>query len=129
MLTLKQLQGAQRAWVKHNFPDRTAHGPLLGVTEELGELAECHDEPSAHIQELMKVLGRLSHAHLKNEQGIRGSELKHYRDKIDAVADIIIFLADYCTVNEIDLQTAVEKTWAQVSKRDWQKDALTGVSQ
>lgn len=105
MLTLKQLQEEQCDWVNHNFPGREAYYPLLGALEELGELA---------------------HAHLKSLQGIRGTPEHHHASKVDAVADTIIFLADYCTANGIDMQDALEKTWASVKMRDWKRDAING---
>jgi NTP pyrophosphatase (non-canonical NTP hydrolase) len=73
-----------------------------------------------------RELGELCHAHLKGLQGIRGSTLEHHAAKIDAVGDAIIFLADYCTANDIDLQDAVESTWTKVKQRDWQKDKEKG---
>lgn len=104
-LTFGQLQEDQKPWTNKNFPGRTPYQPLLGLAEEVGELA---------------------HAHLKSEQGIRGSAEKHHAAKVDAVGDIVIFLSDYCTLNGIDFQEAVETTWAQVQKRDWTKDKLAG---
>jgi NTP pyrophosphatase (non-canonical NTP hydrolase) len=105
MLSLAQLQAEQRPWVEHNFPGREPYYPLLGAIEELGELC---------------------HAHLKQLQGIRGTSEEHQTAKADAVGDAIIFLADYCTANGIDLQQAVEETWGKVKQRDWQKDKLDG---
>lgn len=124
-LTLKQLQDEQRLWVQHNFPGRDAYYPLLGTAEEIGELAEAHGQASLHVTELCKSLGRLSHAHLKAVQNIRITE-DHQANKRDAVADIVIFLADYCTANNIDFQNAIESTWAQVKQRDWQADPTNG---
>ena len=98
-LTLSRLQAEQAPWVLHNFGKRPSYWPLLGAVEELGELA---------------------HAHLKAEQGIRTTE-DHAANKIDAVADVVIYLADYCTAEGIDLQAAVEKTWEEVKLRDWKK--------
>jgi NTP pyrophosphatase (non-canonical NTP hydrolase) len=83
MLTFKKLQDEQRPWVKHNFPGREAVDPLLGAVEELGELA---------------------HAQLKMRLGIRGTEQQHREHAADSVADIIIFLSDYCTAMGFDLQ-------------------------
>jgi NTP pyrophosphatase (non-canonical NTP hydrolase) len=102
-LTLTRLQAENKVWADHNFPDRRAHQALLGAAEEIGELC---------------------HAHLKSEQGIRGTAEQHHDAKVDAVADVVIFLVDYCNMNGIDLQTAIEKTWAEVRKRDWRKDPL-----
>jgi len=94
---LRQLQDEQRPWVQHNFGDRPSWWPLLGVMEELGELA---------------------HAHLKKAQGIRTNE-DHDAKAADAVADIVIFLADYCSAVGIDLESVVRDTWAEVRTRDW----------
>ena len=105
MLTFKKLQTEQRPWVKHNFPNRESVDPLLGAVEELGELA---------------------HAHLKTRLGIRGSEETHRENAADAVADVVIFLSDYCTAMGFDLQSIMEKTWAEVRKRDWVKFPLNG---
>ena len=98
--SLRQLQAEQRPWVEHNYGDRPAYWPLLGAVEELGELA---------------------HAHLKQEQGIRTNE-DHAAAKRDGVADIVIYLADYCSAEGIDMQGAVEATWREVKQRDWKAD-------
>jgi len=108
MLTFKQLQDEQRPWVEHNFPGREAVDPLLGAVEELGELA---------------------HAQLKMRLGIRGTEAEHKEHAADSVADVIIFLSDYCTAMGFDLQSIMEKTWADVKQRDWQMDPLNGEAQ
>lgn len=96
-MNLSELQQKVKQWTSHNFPDTPAYRPLLGIVEEVGELA---------------------HAHLKMEQGIRN--IKH-EDKIDAIGDTIIYMADYCNRNGIDLEVAIESAWATASKRDWVK--------
>lgn len=104
MFTLKNLQDEQRDWQLRNFGDSPSWHPLLGVSEEVGELC---------------------HAHLKSAQGIRTNE-NHRDAKIDAVADIIIYLASYCNLENIDLQSAVEKTWDQVRRRNWKSNQING---
>lgn len=47
-------------------------------------------------------------------------------ERADAVGDIIIYLADYCRRNGIDLSDAVLLTWEKVAKRDWQNDPQRG---
>lgn len=101
-MNLRELQQEASQWAKKNFPDAKPYQPLLGVAEEIGELC---------------------HAHLKAEQGIRNST---HEDKVDAVADIVIFLLHYCTLNDIDIDSAVQETWAKVSKRDWTKNKVNG---
>lgn len=100
-LTFRRLQDEQRPWVAHNFDGRHDYYPLLGAMEELGELA---------------------HAHLKGLQGIRHTPEEIAAKKRDAVADVVIFLSDYCSASGIDFQQAVEETWAEVRKRDWKAD-------
>jgi NTP pyrophosphatase (non-canonical NTP hydrolase) len=91
-----------------NFGEKVGSGyqPLLGAMEELGELA---------------------HAQLKSEQGIRMNE-DHRANKIDAIADVIIYLADYCNGQGIDLEDALRTTWNQVRQRDWTRNKETGTS-
>lgn len=101
-LTLEQLQSEMQAWANHNFPKAKSYQPLLGAVEELGELA---------------------HTHLKMEQNIRET---NNEDKWDAIGDIIIYLADYCNKNGIDIAKAVEMTWNSVKYRDWQKYPKNG---
>ena len=93
-------------WADRNFGRVASWHPLLGVGEELGEL---------------------NHAHLKRAQGIRGVDDAQYRkDAIDAVGDIVIFLAHYCYLNEIDMVAAINETWAKVGQRDWKADPEKG---
>lgn len=106
-MSLAQLQNELRPWVQHNFPDRPAHQPLLGVMEELGELA---------------------HSHLKEEQRIRVSE-NHVRKIKDAIGDICIFLADYCNARGFDMDDIVMDVWEEVQKRDWIKYPINGLTE
>lgn len=103
---LETLQSQVAEWSTRNFGGRhgTGYRPLLGVFEELGELA---------------------HAHLKAEQGIRTNE-DHEAAKIDAVGDVVIYLVDYCNGQGIDFAKAVQTTWELVRKRDWQANKESG---
>jgi len=60
------LQEQQKGWVVHNFGDRPAWMPLLGIVEEIGEL----------------------------DEAIMSGDRTQV---IDALADAMIFAADYCT--------------------------------
>lgn len=104
-MNLDTLQKEVAEWATRNFSDAQPHQPLLGVQEECGELA---------------------HAHLKMEQGIRGTASDHFAAKEDAIGDILIFLAHYCHLNGIAMNIAVENVWQQVKQRDWQKNPFTG---
>jgi NTP pyrophosphatase (non-canonical NTP hydrolase) len=107
LLTFRQLQIEQQEWEKKNFPDNQKHFAMLGLLEEVGELA---------------------HALLKMEQGIRGTKEEHMAAAEDAVGDITVYLSSVCSHYGIDFQGAVDKTWPEVQKRDWikyPKDGLT----
>ena len=106
-LSLTQLQEEVSAWSKRNFPQEHLHHPLLGVGEEAGELF---------------------HAHLKEEQGIRGTKEEHVEAAKDAIGDILIYLADYCARRGFSLQTCIESTWKKVKERDWKKNKTTGAA-
>lgn len=106
-MDLRDLQFQHKAWVNHNFPGQKRHEPLLGLMEEVGELA---------------------HAHLKHDQAIRGlDDLPQATEKkIDAIGDIVIYLASYCNANGFDFARCVESTWEKVRMRDWQANSETG---
>lgn len=105
--TLYKIQVEVGEWSKKNFPNNTATSPLLGIFEEAGELA---------------------HAVLKLKQGIRGTREEHEAAEKDACADLLIYLLDYCDRRDINLQRTLERTWEQVSQRDWQKFPTDGLT-
>lgn len=81
--------------------------------------------PAVYVLEMVKLLGKLNHAHLKTEQGIRKNE-DHAENKTQAIRGLyrVAFqLADFIGV---DFLQEVTDTWAKVSKRDWKKNANTG---
>lgn len=130
-MNFRELQEQHAIWAERNFGE-TSRGPryhqrgsILGVTEEVGELADHLPDASPHVVELVRALGRLAHATLKGHEGIRGPRSEHEAKAQDAVADITIFLADLCWRNGWDYQQVVEQTWAEVSLRDWR--VQTGV--
>jgi NTP pyrophosphatase (non-canonical NTP hydrolase) len=94
---LREIQSEAREWSQRNFGNQPSYHLLLGVLEELGELA---------------------HAHLKQSQGIRTNE-DHLEGEKDAIGDLVIYLINYCTTRGWDLQEIVEQTWESVKKRDW----------
>jgi NTP pyrophosphatase (non-canonical NTP hydrolase) len=107
---LRRLQDEQKPWVAKNFGvegRRRWQHPFMGVVEEVGEL---------------------SHALLKQEQGIRGTRAEHEEAAQDAVGDIVVYLADLCTSRGWSFADIVETVWAQVKQRDWTKDPQEGCS-
>jgi NTP pyrophosphatase (non-canonical NTP hydrolase) len=127
-MNLRKFQKAHYQWVQHNFPNRKHHQPLLGTTEECAELIDAMLSSTAMLN-VMSMIGALSHSHLKMEQGIRGTPADHQAAKEDAVGDILIYLTDYCSLNGIDMEKALETSWSEVSKRDWIKFPKNGVSE
>jgi len=106
--TLDRIQNENREWAARNFgPSRKSWHPLLGLQEEIGEL---------------------SHAYLKKSQGIRDNE-NHDAAMKDAVGDIVIFLADFCSLMGYRLEQEVVATWAKVKQRDWKASPTSGGSQ
>lgn len=104
-MNLQTFQAEVGEWSRRNFPNNLPHHPLLGVGEEVGELM---------------------HAHLKSDQGIRGTAEEHFLAKVDAVGDIMIYLADYCERNGISMLNAVNFAWSEVRERDWKKNQQDG---
>lgn len=103
-MELSVLQEEQKEFQDRNFPNTKNYQCLLGVVEEVGEL---------------------SHAHLKNEQGIRTNE-NHLEKIKDAVGDIVIYLAGYCNSNNLDFAECVQVAWSEVKHRDWLKNKVNG---
>lgn len=102
---LSNLQKEQSPWVEHNFGDRPAWMPLLGMMEELGEL---------------------SHAFLKKAQNIRKQDYESKQK--DAIGDIVIYMSDFCNSQGYNLEEIIQETWNEVKKRDWKlflKNGLT----
>lgn len=97
---LKILQDEHKIWSKKNFGKPNSSLSLIGILEELGELA---------------------HAHLKSKQGIRDTEEVLEKKAKDAVGDIVIFLASYCNARNFDIGQIVQNTWAEVKNRDYSK--------
>lgn len=98
--TLTEIQHEIGEWSSKNFGVQESINPLLGVGEEFGELL---------------------HATLKRRQAIRGfDDDKQYTDaRDDAVADLLVYLCDYCCKENIDLLKVLNETWYKVSQRDW----------
>ena len=106
MTTFVQMQHEQKEWSKKNFGDKKPYQPILGATEEIGELA---------------------HSYLKMEQGIRGQKEEHLAKMKDAIGDCVIFLMEFCNQMGWDFEEIVTTTWNHVKLRDWKEDSFQGV--
>ena len=106
-LTFNQLQDRAVSYSKRNFGEHYGSGyrNLIGVMEELGELA---------------------HAQLKGEQNIKHTQEEILLMKIDAVGDILIFLANYCDSQGLAMGDCVLSALNEIEKRDFVKNQITG---
>lgn len=116
--SLTRIQNEIKEWTKQ-FGDNVSHnrqaihfGQVLGsipaffgIVSELGELAN---------EDVYAMQGR-----------DKLSPQERYRKRRDAVADLLIFLCDYCNREDINLLEALQETWETVSKRrkdTWMED-------
>jgi NTP pyrophosphatase (non-canonical NTP hydrolase) len=106
-LELGKLQAEAKVWTDHNFPNAQPFEPLLGISEEVGEL---------------------HHAWLKKFQGIRGTKSEHDSNMGDALGDIIIYMLHFANIEGFDLEFEVGKAWDIVRQRDWKANPTTGVA-
>lgn len=104
-LDVYNMQEEVAEWVAANFPDAQPWEPLLGVSEEVGEL---------------------HHAFLKNHQNIRGDTEKHELDMKDALGDAFIYMLHFCVLMGWSLEDCIVDTWAGVRKRNWTENRETG---
>lgn len=109
MIDLEEIQKQVSIWSVKNFglnkskrsdQDLMSIAPLMGVSEEVGELM--------HVQ-------------LKSHQGIRGYDdvEKRRAETADAVGDIVIYLMDFCSREGLDFQTCILDAWLEVKSREW----------
>lgn len=106
--SLRILQIEHRRWLEHNFPQQTREQVMLGMVEEMGELA---------------------HHLLKREQGIRGEGVDHDGEIRDACADLVIFMCGLADLEGFDLMEAILEAWDTVRRRDWVMYPTDGVSE
>ena len=86
--TLQEIQSELKVWTEYNFDKQTPEIPILGMIEELGEL---------------------SHAILKEKQGIRQSDF--LADKKDAIADLTIYALNYLNAIDSNYERKIPKTF------------------
>ena len=94
---VNRLQTEIKEWATKNFPLEGEHSLILGMTEELGELAH-------HV--------------LKRDMGIRGEE-GHDAKIRDAIGDLQVFLLQFCTRQGLNPLECLMDVWREVKQRDW----------
>lgn len=115
MVNLTNMQTAIHKWSLHNFGDQPSWRCLLGAVEEIGELCHVYLKCEQNIR-----IG----APVEKDSTVFFAEIK--AKKADAVADIIIYLMDYCARESIDLDYTLASTWWEVSQRDWKRFPKNG---
>jgi len=108
MKSLTEIEMEHTVWSSHNFPSSNSDKAFKGMVEELGEL---------------------SHAILKQEQGIRGSSDYHELEAKDAVGDLLIYTIEFCNKRGWRLYDILNETWESVRQRDWIKFPFNGLTE
>jgi hypothetical protein len=104
--------------VKHSLPNSVEN--VLGITEEMGELEEVREEML--YRKALQGVGKLAHYELNVSQKRRYSKLSEEELRAleaDCVADIGIFLMNFCTSRRLDFGALLLGTAEQVTRRDW----------
>ncbi len=114
--TLQQIQDEIREWADRNFKDNQSKAPGVTYGTPLGSIAP--------LLGIVEEVGELSHCVLKRHQGIRGYDEndKYFTERDDALADIMVYLCDFAGREKVDLDYVLNKVWAKVQLRDWQKN-------
>jgi len=97
MIPIRTFQQEHERWQSYNFGALPPESDILGMLEELGELA---------------------HAYTKHQQGNRVTE-NHIDNMADAIGDIFIFMMGFCTKMGFDIESIIETTWKDVQERNW----------
>jgi NTP pyrophosphatase (non-canonical NTP hydrolase) len=98
---IDDLQVEQANWHAYNFGSSIPFQNLAGMMEELGEL---------------------SHAMLKQSQGIRGYDgVKAEAEIKDAIGDLCIFAMNLCNNLDITISDCIATAWDEIKDRDFKK--------
>lgn len=108
---LKQKQDEILEWSTRNFGEVPNSQIQLRISSFLGMVEE---------------IGELAHALLKMAQGIRGTKEEHLAEIEDSIADLMVFLLDFCGRNDINAEKLLNEVWDKVKLRDWNKNKLNG---
>ena len=82
---------------------------------------------SGDVRQLMIYIGRICHADLKWEQGIRGYDREKAMSEIEpAITGIYDTLECYCAAFSTDVTDCAKVAYAEIMKRDWIKNPETG---
>lgn len=107
VVRLAPFQEDVREWRDRNFPTATVDDQVMKMVEEFGEL--CH---------------AIQMHRFKIRDG--ADQDLAYVKMVDALGDMTVILAGIASKLNIDLQKAVNQTWAMVRERDWVNHPETG---
>ena len=101
-VNMDETQAEIRTWTSKNFGDEDPIGIIvLGLVEEIGELARCY---------------------VKQEQGIRGTTAQWEMEMKKEIGDILIKLHDVADRSGFLLSDCFYERWDDVKQRDFTVD-------
>lgn len=72
-------------------------------------------------------LGRLCHADLKHQQGIRGYDEEKTRQELHKyIAGVYCSLSNYCRTINLHIESCIDVALEAIKKRDWVVNPVTG---
>lgn len=121
-IDLSELTWEVGKWAEENFGDQ--YDIQHSITERSRSAVQQDDVDIGAIFCTLGVneeAGELTHSVLKRAQGIRGDEEDVGPEaEMDAVGDIVVYLADFCHRRGYDLEECVQRAWdGEVSDREW----------
>ena len=95
------------------------------MAEETGELNDALIT-AVYGMLITKGMGKVAHAILKHQQGIRGyDDIEKVRAEVgDAIADIMVYAINLLTTMRLDMGVLFSRTACEVMKRDWVANPL-----
>jgi hypothetical protein len=99
MNTIKGLQAAVAEHIQAEL--QRPHDPILRAQAELGSIAE---------------------AYQNMEAGEYGSPEHHLNNMVQAAAEVVLALTEFCARQELDLQDAVEHVWHKRRMKRWREN-------
>lgn len=97
-MDLSGLQNDMHEWRMEQFSETTAEVQLNGTMQELGELLEIETKETFGYPEFA---GDNTDAKMKE------------------VGDIVIYLAGYCSLQDMDIEECIKMASEEVLSRDW----------
>ena len=120
-LSLAEIQKSVGEWAQRNFGNNQSKHPIDNNIGPMGSLCP--------LLGIIEEVGELAHCVLKAHQGIRGfnDSEKYLTERDDALGDILIYLCDFATREGVNLQETLNKVFHRVVlKRNWVENPHNG---